>query len=62
MPDEGVQPAPVTLRRHVQIYDLNENEELGAIAVLDQMLMAVTALLAIVANRIAIVGVTTPGR
>jgi hypothetical protein len=57
-----VQPAPITLRQHVLIYDLNENEELGAIAVLGQMLMAVTALVAIVANRIAIVGVTTPGR
>ena len=44
------------------IYDLNENEKLGAIAVLGQMLMAVTALVAIVANRIATVGVTTPGR
>jgi hypothetical protein len=31
MPDEAVQPAPVTLRRHVQIYDLNENEELDAV-------------------------------
>ena len=41
------------------IYDLNENEEPGAIAVLGQMLMAVTALLAIVTNRIANVGVMT---
>jgi hypothetical protein len=31
MPDEGVQRAQVTLRRHVQIYDLNENEELDAV-------------------------------
>jgi hypothetical protein len=46
----------------VLIYDLNENEEFGAIAVLGQMLMAVTALVAIVANRIANVGVMTPGR
>jgi hypothetical protein len=46
----------------VLICDLNENEELGAIAVLGQMLMAVTALVAIVTNRIANVGVMTPGR
>jgi hypothetical protein len=32
----------------VLIYDLSENEELGAIAVLGLMLMAVTALVAIV--------------
>jgi hypothetical protein len=46
----------------VLIYDLNENEEPGAIAVLGLMLMAVTALVAIVTNRIANVGVMTPGR
>jgi hypothetical protein len=46
----------------VLIYDLNENEELGVTAVLGQVLMTVTALVAIVANRIPIVGVTTPGR
>lgn len=42
------------------IYDLSENEEPGAIAVLGQMLMAVTALVAIVTNRLANVGVMTP--
>jgi hypothetical protein len=31
MPDERVQPAPITLQRHVLIYDLNESEELGAV-------------------------------
>ncbi len=41
------------------IYTLNENEEFGAIAVAGQMPMAVTALAAIVANRIANVGVMT---
>jgi hypothetical protein len=44
----------------VPIYDLNENEEPGAVAGLGQMLMAVTALVAIVTNRIANVGVMTP--
>jgi hypothetical protein len=38
------------MRRHALIHHLNENDELG-IAVLDQMLMAVTALVAIVTNR-----------
>jgi hypothetical protein len=37
----------------VLIYDVSENEEAGAIAVMGQMLMAVTALVAIVTNRIA---------
>jgi hypothetical protein len=46
----------------VLIYDLNENDELGAIAVLGQMPVVVTALVAIVTNRIANVGVMTPGR
>jgi hypothetical protein len=45
----------------VLIDDLIETEELGAIAVLGQVLMAVTALVAIVTNRIAIVGVMTSG-
>ncbi len=46
----------------VLIYDLNENGELGAIAVLGLVLMAVTALVVIAANRIANVGAMTPGR
>jgi hypothetical protein len=36
----------------VLIYDLNENDELGAIAVLGQMLVVVAAPVAIVTNRI----------
>ncbi len=40
----------------VLIYDLNENGELGGIAVLGLVLMAVTAVIVIIANRVANVG------
>jgi len=46
----------------VLIYDLNENGELGGIAVLGLVLMAVTAVIVILANRAANVGVLTQGR
>jgi len=46
----------------VLIYDLNENGELGGIAVLGLVLMAVTAVIVVLANRAAGVGVMTQGR
>ena len=46
----------------VLIYDLNENGELGGIAVLGLVLMAVTALVVMIANRVANVGVMASGR
>jgi len=46
----------------VLIYDLNENGELGGIAVLGLVLMAVTALVVVVANKVAGVGVMATGR
>jgi iron(III) transport system permease protein len=46
----------------VLIYDLNENGELGGIAVLGLVLMAVTAVIVVLANRAANVGVLTQGR
>ena len=46
----------------VLIYDLNENGELGGIAVLGLVLMAVTAVIVIIANRVANVGNVAAGR
>ena len=46
----------------VLIYDLNENGELGGIAVLGLVLMAVTAVIVVIANRVANVGNVTAGR
>jgi iron(III) transport system permease protein len=46
----------------VLIYDLNEGGQLGGIAVLGLVLMAVTAGVVIAANRLADVGAMTPGR
>lgn len=46
----------------VLIYDLNENGELGGIAVLGLVLMAITAIVVIAANRIANVGNVAAGR
>jgi len=46
----------------VLIYDLNENGELGGIAVLGLVLMAVTAVIVVIANRVANVGVMATGR
>jgi iron(III) transport system permease protein len=46
----------------VLIYDLNEGGQLGGIAVLGLVLMAVTAVVVVVANRIANVGVMADGR
>jgi iron(III) transport system permease protein len=46
----------------VLIYDLNEGGQLGGIAVLGLVLMAVTAAVVIVATRLADVGAMTPGR
>ena len=40
----------------VLIYDLNENGELGGIAVLGLVLMGVTAVVVVIANRVANVG------
>ena len=44
------------------IYDLNEGGQLGGIAVLGLVLMAVTAVVVIAANRLANVGTMAPGR
>jgi len=46
----------------VLIYDLNEGGQLGGIAVLGLVLMAVTAMVVIAANRLANVGAMAPGR
>jgi iron(III) transport system permease protein len=46
----------------VLIYDLNEGGQLGGIAVLGLVLMAVTGVVVIVANRVANVGVIATGR
>ena len=46
----------------VLIYDLNEGGQLGGIAVLGLVLMAVTAVVVIAANRLANVGTMAPGR
>ncbi|HVZ10070.1 ABC transporter permease [Rhodopila sp.] len=46
----------------VLIYDLNESGALGGIAVLGLVLMAVTAVVVVIANRVANVGVVTQGR
>ncbi len=46
----------------VLIYDLNEGGQLGGIAVLGLVLMAVTAVVVIVANRLADVGAIDPAR
>jgi iron(III) transport system permease protein len=46
----------------VLIYDLNEGGQLGGIAVLGLVLMAVTAVVVIGANRLANVGGMVPGR
>jgi iron(III) transport system permease protein len=46
----------------VLIYDLNEGGQLGGIAVLGLVLMAVTAVVVIAANRIAHVGAVPEGR
>ena len=46
----------------VLIYDLNENGELGGIAVLGLVLMAVTAVIVVIANRVANVGNVAAGR
>jgi iron(III) transport system permease protein len=46
----------------VLIYDLNEGGQLGGIAVLGLVLMAVTALVVIAASRLASVGTMAPGR
>ena len=46
----------------VLIYDLNERGQLGGIAVLGLVLMAVTAVVVIAANRLANVGAMAPGR
>lgn len=44
------------------IYDLSEGGQLGGIAVLGLVLMAVTAVVVIAANRLANVGAIAPGR
>jgi iron(III) transport system permease protein len=46
----------------VLIYDLNEGGQLGGIAVLGLVLMAVTAVVVVAANRIANVGAVPEGR
>jgi iron(III) transport system permease protein len=46
----------------VLIYDLNEGGQLGGIAVLGLVLMAVTAVVVVAANRLANVGGMPPGR
>ncbi|MFL5253380.1 MAG: ABC transporter permease [Rhodopila sp.] len=46
----------------VLIYDLNEGGQLGGIAVLGLVLMAVTAVVVVIANRVAKVGVMADGR
>jgi iron(III) transport system permease protein len=46
----------------VLIYDLNESGQLGGIAVLGLVLMAVTAVVVIIANRVGNVGMTGVGR
>jgi iron(III) transport system permease protein len=46
----------------VLIYDLNEGGQLGGIAVLGLVLMAVTTVAVVIANRVAHVGVVAPGR
>ena len=46
----------------VLIYDLNEGGALGGIAVLGLVLMAVTAVVVLIANRVAHIGVMPDGR